>query len=229
MEAFMNNLLSKEPIACCEICGKPIYEDWRRDLRTRKSSLKYCSRSCANRHFRSEESKNETRLSILNQQGTKGDDVFCQNCGKYLGSGKIAHKRQFCSVGCRSEYKDKIENEVLDRWQKGEDVSSEICVSSGVNIYELSGRYKNKIKKILFNEQNGKCAICGQSSVHNGQPLIFILDHISGYWQDQRKNNLRLVCPNCNSQLDTTKYNLGNGRQATRIAFLKKRKVSLML
>jgi protein-arginine kinase activator protein McsA len=225
----MEHLLSGNPIAHCETCGKPIYEDWRKDKKQRKVPIRFCSRSCSNRHFRSEESKNRTRLSILNQKGTNGGEVYCQNCGKYLGSGKIAHKRQFCSVNCRSEYKDKIEDEVLDRWQQGENVNSEICVNSGVNIYELLGRYKNKIKKILFDEQNGKCTICGQSSVHNGQPLIFILDHINGHWQDQIKINLRLVCPNCNSQLATTKYNLGNGRQATRIAFLKKRKVSLML
>ena len=31
-----------------------------------------------------------------------------------------------------------------------------------------------------------------------------ILDHINGYNHDNRLENLRWVCPNCNYQLDTT-------------------------
>lgn len=37
-----------------------------------------------------------------------------------------------------------------------------------------------------------------------GKPLTLILDHINGYNKDNRLENLRWVCPNCNSQLDTT-------------------------
>lgn len=48
-----------------------------------------------------------------------------------------------------------------------------------------------------------KCAICGQNPVWNGKPMVLILDHINGVSNDHRLNNLRFVCPNCNSQLDT--------------------------
>lgn len=47
------------------------------------------------------------------------------------------------------------------------------------------------------------CAICGLSSEWRGQPLSLILDHINGIPNDHRLNNLRLVCPNCASQLPT--------------------------
>lgn len=48
------------------------------------------------------------------------------------------------------------------------------------------------------------CAICGQEAEWNGKPLTLILDHINGYNHDNRLENLRWVCPNCNMQLDTT-------------------------
>ena len=49
-----------------------------------------------------------------------------------------------------------------------------------------------------------KCSICGQGLLWNNQSLTLILDHINGTNTDNRIENLRWVCPNCNSQLPTT-------------------------
>ena len=49
-----------------------------------------------------------------------------------------------------------------------------------------------------------KCSICGQEPFWNGKEMVMILDHINGENHDNRLENLRWVCPNCNSQLDTT-------------------------
>ena len=49
-----------------------------------------------------------------------------------------------------------------------------------------------------------KCSICGQEPFWQGQPLTLILDHINGINNDDRLENLRWVCPNCNIQLPTT-------------------------
>ena len=49
-----------------------------------------------------------------------------------------------------------------------------------------------------------KCAICGQEPIWQGKELTLILDHINGFNRDDRLENLRWVCPNCNQQLDTT-------------------------
>ena len=51
-----------------------------------------------------------------------------------------------------------------------------------------------------------KCSICGQEPVWQEKPLTLILDHINGCNSDDRIENLRWVCPNCNQQLDTTGY-----------------------
>jgi transposase len=49
-----------------------------------------------------------------------------------------------------------------------------------------------------------ECEICGQKNEWNGKHLIMILDHVNGINNDNRLENLRMVCPNCNYQLDTT-------------------------
>ena len=62
-----------------------------------------------------------------------------------------------------------------------------------------------------------KCAICGQEPLWNDQPMSLILDHINGINNDDQLENLRWVCPNCNSQLETT-----GSRNPNRKNFAKK-------
>lgn len=47
-----------------------------------------------------------------------------------------------------------------------------------------------------------KCAICGIED-WQGKPLVFTLDHINGINEDNRLENLRWICPNCDRQLPT--------------------------
>ena len=48
-----------------------------------------------------------------------------------------------------------------------------------------------------------KCSICGLEPVWNGKSLTLTLDHINGNNKDNRLENLRYVCPNCDRQLET--------------------------
>lgn len=48
-----------------------------------------------------------------------------------------------------------------------------------------------------------RCAVCGLLPVWNSQPLVLRLDHMNGDNRDHRLDNLRLLCPNCDSQTPT--------------------------
>jgi hypothetical protein len=48
-----------------------------------------------------------------------------------------------------------------------------------------------------------QCALCGLGAEWKGQPLTLVLDHVNGVFDDHRAENLRLLCPNCNSQQPT--------------------------
>lgn len=69
--------------------------------------------------------------------------------------------------------------------------------SSYVNMTSLKNRlFKEDIKRNI-------CELCGQLPIWQGKKISLILDHINGKHSDHRRENLRIVCPNCNATLDT--------------------------
>jgi len=61
------------------------------------------------------------------------------------------------------------------------------------------------LKERLFKEniKINVCEICGQDENWMGKKISLILDHINGVNNDNRLENLRIVCPNCNASLET--------------------------
>lgn len=48
-----------------------------------------------------------------------------------------------------------------------------------------------------------QCAVCGLPPLWNKMPLVLTLDHINGTNKDNRIENLRWLCPNCDRQSNT--------------------------
>jgi len=84
-----------------------------------------------------------------------------------------------------------------------------INLNKKININDIliedSTYSRTSLKKRLYDENmlERKCCLCGQDENWNGIKISLILDHINGVYNDNRIENLRVVCPNCNAGLDT--------------------------
>ena len=57
-------------------------------------------------------------------------------------------------------------------------------------------------RKKVFNEQDERCNKC-KIADWNGEPLTFELEHIDGNPENNVRENLEMLCPNCHAQTDT--------------------------
>ena len=113
----------------------------------------------------------------------------CLNCGKEFQK-RDGYSNKFCSNECYLEYKHT--QSYKDFLEHPEN-------------YARANYTAKPFKKDILKEQNNRCAICGMEPIWNGKNLVFILDHIDGHASHNYRENLRLICPNCDSQLDTYK------------------------
>lgn len=150
----------------------------------------------------------------------------CENCnsdhtGNY-GSGR------FCTAKCARGFSTKLKraeiNQTVSEKLSGREstLSKEdrIAIAKKANAAKIARWHeksrerlanlsfdelnnKEKRKKI-FEEQSGCCSVC-KLKEWNSQPITLELDHISGNRQNESRENLRLICPNCHSQTHTYK------------------------
>ncbi len=72
-------------------------------------------------------------------------------------------------------------------------------------LIENSDFCRTHLKRKLFQAGliRNECYICKQLPIWNGLPLVLQLDHINGISNDNRIENLRILCPHCHSQTQT--------------------------
>jgi|SRR3989344_697143 len=109
-------------------------------------------------------------------------------------------KGRYCSNACQLEYQYRS---YIEKWKNGE--------KKGLNSIGLVSPY---IKKYLRRKFKDKCCLCGWSKVNIKTGKIpLVADHIDGNWKNNIEENLRLICPNCDSLSPTfAALNKGNGR-----------------
>lgn len=104
--------------------------------------------------------------------------------------------------------------ETIKKWIRIKNIDiSHFIIERGTTNYksnnnlflENSTSDRRTIKEKLYRDKikERKCEICGQGEEWMGKKMSLILDHINGINNDNRIENLRILCPNCNSTLDT--------------------------
>lgn len=86
---------------------------------------------------------------------------------------------------------------------------------------ENSTYARHLIKKRIINEKliDYNCSMCGIEAVWNDKPMPLILDHINGVNNDNRLENLRFVCSNCDTQLPTYKSKNRRNRRGSQVVY----------
>ena len=126
---------------------------------------------------------------------------YCMTCDVCDSKISPENKSGLCSV-CLKKKKDE---EKIQHWKETGDTGCGVATT-----------LRNCIRDYIFEKQNQKCSICGLNNQWNGEELHFILDHVDGDASNDFENNLRLICPNCDSQLDTYKSRNKNSARSYR-------------
>jgi 5-methylcytosine-specific restriction endonuclease McrA len=110
--------------------------------------------------------------------------MTCLGCGLEGRRLKV-----FCTNACQQSYRRRL---LLESW-----------LDTGVSgRTSCQGHY---VRQYPYEQQGGRCAICGIEDKWEGVTLALIVDHLNGDASNNRRENLRPICPNCDSQLPTYK------------------------
>ncbi len=205
----------------CKQCDEPLPYESRNN--------KFCNRACAATYnntgrVRSLESKLKTSLSLKNKaidkplqnksRKTRNRKEYFQNYRLRinLSEWNWMEIQEYYNSGhgtrdCERKF-HRLNNYVWQEAKKAGLFISRPPVKFNLqeNLVENNKKAKrDSIKRELVAQSivPNECAECGQELEWNGKRLVFVLDHINGVNDDYRVDNLRLLCPNCNSQTDT--------------------------
>lgn len=109
-----------------------------------------------------------------------GNRQIKRNACRYCGEPCI---NKFCSVACRCAFRKQETRQLIE---------SGACVEV------------RRLKAYLMETRGCKCELC-QLSEWFGKPMNLVIDHIDGNSDNDKLDNVRLICNNCDSYLPTYK------------------------
>ncbi len=139
--------------------------------------------------------------SCLNNNNRKNTGRIIKVNKPCLMCDKDTTNAKYCCSKCQGSHKQKL---LTEEW---------LATGNALG----SGHQTHYIRNYIRTEQSNLCDICNHPPEWMGSPIVFILDHINGDSTNNHRDNLRLVCPMCDSQLPTYKNkNAGKGRHSRR-------------
>lgn len=172
--------------------------------------------------------KNRRRKLHIRKAARQQESRACASCGADFTV--TCNRLKFCSRSCAATANNKRRQKksgVGLRCMCGTQLISgrTYCSSKCFHGHRLATRAANNIlshksaKRYLL-LSNPRCALCSTGETWNGKPLVMVLDHIDGNADNNQLDNLRILCPNCDSQTPTFKNrNKGRGRYARRTRY----------
>ena len=221
----------KKSIILCNNCGKEFEAENKRINRNKKLGQNlFCSRECA-REYRI---KNSRIDAVCGYCGNKISVI--KSVVNKSKSGKV-----FCNTSCFQKYDDKSAKWNDERRKKHSELiknkikSGEMVLNRPIlskeKILEIISNRKNKYNKELLEkefdtlsndlkrkriilEQEGKCAKCGIEEWF-GKKISIEIDHIDGNHNNNTRENMIGLCPNCHSITDTWRGRNKSKREKT--------------
>ena len=179
---------------------------------------KYCSQVCAaiiNSIGRV--LSEETKSKIAKSKTTRGVHVrknkFCLHCSVFLNR----YQLKYCSGKCQFDYNYEG---WLKSWKNGI-----FDGAIGIMTKNISGH----LRRYVHEKFKNKCSRCGWNKKHPITKKVPLeIEHIDGNSENNKEENLTLLCPNCHALTPFFKnLNRGNGRKWRTDKYIKNSHVDI--
>ena len=118
------------------------------------------------------------KIGVIGRERVKKKCLACNN--KLFES-----KKTYCTARCKNDF-------IIQEWFKG-NVSSSVW-----------GHVPSLIRRFLLAEAGNKCTECGWCAVNPTTGVVPLeIDHIDGDSRNNKRENLKVLCPNCHSLTPT--------------------------